>query len=278
MSEFTGIDWQGFMHLLPALELNLYVDDAVNRLAKQHCDMVGDEMGKRGPGRDSVLQHVVQMRYQHRNLQRRKAAFDARFGGAADQVEAFMKEHREAFSKSHQQTVFRGLDLEAGLRSGKVQARQSNRFNSMLQECYGGRRAIRTYLETGRLRDIRLPPLHRPDVRGGERRPEPKPAPNPNAAQKRAKYYDALIADMQAVDLVDQPPDTRTTRLWAPFAGTARIRETASSKHLVRAAEGIHAVLARQRHWERGVSARSRSPGRDWWGGGSSSSWRRWRE
>ena len=44
-------------------------------------------------GRAAVRQHVEQMRYQHCNLQRRKATFDKRFGGSNDQVEAFMKDH-----------------------------------------------------------------------------------------------------------------------------------------------------------------------------------------
>ena len=43
--------------------------------------------------RAAVRQHVEQMRYQHCNLQRRKATFDKRFGGSNDQVEAFMKDH-----------------------------------------------------------------------------------------------------------------------------------------------------------------------------------------
>ena len=64
----------------------------------------------------------------------------------------------------------------------------------MLHESYGGRKAIHHYLATGRLIDIRVPPLQR--LGAGERRPEPKPAPNPNAARKRKKYYDAPIVDM----------------------------------------------------------------------------------
>jgi len=210
------------------------------------------------------MQHVEQMRAQHLDLQRRKETFDRRFEGAGDDVERFMKEHRVAFSKSHQQTVFRGLDLEAALRKSKVADRQANRFNSMLHECYGGRHAIRTYLRTGALVDIRVPPLRRLDARAGERRQEPKPGPNSNAARRRAKYYDALVVDMQTSD---QQPESRTTKLWAPFAERASASQEVADRHFAYAADGVNAALARQRAREHGVSARSRSKSgeRGWW-------------
>ena len=180
-----------------------------------------------------------------------------------------MKDHRKAFAKTHQQTLFRSLDLEAGLRNERVKKRQGNRFNSMLQECYGGRKAIRTFLKTGKLKNIRVPPLHRLNVSTGARRPEPNPAPNPKAARKRARYYDALIVDMQAADGEPLPeprttkwwapwPEHRTTKYWAPFVEGVVKCEPVQHRHYARAADGINAALAKQWSREHGVSARSR--------------------
>ena len=56
-------------------------------------------------------------------------------------------------------------------------SRQDTRFNSMLQEFYGGRKAIRHFLQTGKLKDIRLPPVDRLSVADGQRRPVPAARP-----------------------------------------------------------------------------------------------------
>jgi len=267
LSEFTGIDRKGFEELVPALKLNLRGGPQVARLVVDQCDKVSDRMAARGlpTGRAAVRKHVEQMRYQHLDLQRRKEVFDKRFGGAASQVETFMKEHRVAFAKSHQQTVFRGLDLEAGLQQFKVKSRQHNRFNSMLHECFGGRHSIRTYLQTGKLVGIKVPPLLRPDVRAGARRMEPKPAPNPNAARKREKYFDALIVDMQTSDELRQP-ETRTTKLWAPFVDGVMECRAVQHNHYKSAAESFNFALSKQRSRELSGAraARSRSKPGEW--------------
>ena len=57
------------------------------------------------------------------------------------------------------------LDRGNGMAQHQVKARVATRFNRMLQELYGGRRAFRTYLFTGRFVDIRLPPLGRKATR-----------------------------------------------------------------------------------------------------------------
>ena len=74
----------------------------------------------------------------------------------------------------------------------QVKARLATRFNSMLQELYGGRRALRAHLLTGRFVDIRLPPLGRNPE--GVRLPMPQPRARPNGAERRAKYYSRLAA------------------------------------------------------------------------------------
>ncbi len=81
-----------------------------------------------------------------------------------------MKEHRVAHSSSEVQRVFHELNAAAGLGRGQIQTRQDTRFNSMLQEYFGGRKAIRSFLEFGKLIGIRLPPLDRPNFVQGQRR------------------------------------------------------------------------------------------------------------
>ena len=58
----------------------------------------------------------------------------------------------------------------------------------MLHECYGGRKANRTFLQTGRLGDIRLPTLNRTHPEEG-RRLERSPRARPNAGVRRQKYF-----------------------------------------------------------------------------------------
>ena len=60
----------------------------------------------------------------------------------------------------------------------------------MLQEYYGSRKAIRTYLLTGKFVNIRLPPLAR--LPEGQRKAIPKPQPRPNNAKRKARYHDRL--------------------------------------------------------------------------------------
>ena len=127
-----------------------------------------------GDAADNALAHIMQMRHQRQNLNRRRQAFLLRWNcdESIDKlVEVFMKEHRRAFENSEVQRRFRELDIGKGMRQHQVRSRQDTRFNSMLHEEYGGRKAIRTFLCSGRMCDIRVPPLDRLPV--GTRRPEP---------------------------------------------------------------------------------------------------------
>ena len=100
----------------------------------------------------------------------------------------------------------------------------------MLQELYGGRRALRTYLLTGRFVDIRLPPLGR--NREGVRLPMPQPRARPNGAERRAKYYSRLAADLDDYAQTGKARNAdRTTRLWEEFLPQARQEEYRSRRH-----------------------------------------------
>ena len=92
---------------------------------------------------------------------------------------------RLTVNNSEGQRRFCALDRGNGMAQHQVKARLATRFNSMLQELYGGRRAFRTYLFTGRFVDIRLPPLGRNPE--GVRLPMPQLRARPNGAERRAK-------------------------------------------------------------------------------------------
>ena len=112
----------------------------------------------------------------------------------------------------------------------QVKARLATRFNSMLQELYGGRRALRTYLLTGRFVDIRLPPLGRNPE--GVRLPMPQPRARPNGAERRAKYYSRLAADLDDYAQTGEARNPhRTTRLWEEFWPQAGQEEYRSRRH-----------------------------------------------
>ena len=112
----------------------------------------------------------------------------------------------------------------------QVKARLATRFNSMLQEHYGGRRALRTYLLTGRFVDIRLPPLDRNPE--GVRLPMPQPRARPNGAKRRAKYYSRLAADLDDYAQTGEARNPhRTTRLWEEFLPQAGQEEYRSRRH-----------------------------------------------
>ena len=122
----------------------------------------------------------------------------------------------------------------------------------MLQEYYGSRKAIRTYLLTGKFVNIRLPPLDRLPVAEGKRKAIPKPKQRPNNAQRRASYKDRLARDLGEARRTGQTQTSRTTKLWKRGLEQAAQAEVGSSK----------------RHkGEPCVSASSRDdPGSHWWG------------
>ena len=125
---------------------------------------------------------------------------------------------------------FRALDRGNGMAQHQVKARLATRFNSMLQELYGGRKALRTYLLAGRFVDIRLPPLDRNPE--GERRPMPPPRARPNGAERRAKYYSRLAADLADCARTGEARNPhRTTRLWEEFLPQAGQEEYRSRRH-----------------------------------------------
>ena len=102
-----------------------------------------------------------------------------------------MKEHRSVFEGSSAQVACRRHDrYKKFMNITQIDDRQHNRFNSMLNEQYGGRKAVRTFLRTGRLEDFRLPPL-REDIR-----PRGPPQRRSKAYANNEKYYYKLYLDM----------------------------------------------------------------------------------
>ena len=99
----------------------------------------------------------------------------------------------------------------------------------MLQELYGGRRALRTYLLTGRFVDIRLPPLGRNPE--GVRLPMPRPRARPKGAERRAKYFSNLAADLDDYAQTGARNPHRTTMLWEEFSPQAGQEEYRSRRH-----------------------------------------------
>ena len=103
---------------------------------------------------DVVRRHVRQMRVARCNLAGRRAHLlrTLREGDVftRERMEACMKEHRRAFEDSHAQKLFRELDRKHGMKEHQVKQRQGTRFNSMLQEHYGGRTRHLAIVEGGR--------------------------------------------------------------------------------------------------------------------------------
>ncbi len=149
-----------------------------------------------------------------------------------------------------------------------MQARQDTRFNSMLHECYGGRKAIRVFLATGRLQNIRVPPLDFCSVESGQRRPEPKPRTKPNADEHKRKYFARLAEDMRQRS---REQSNRSTKLWDEFAPQVRGGRPCESKRFSMAAAWLR---SEQERVEPGVSAGSGAQGASW--SGASSSYREW--
>ena len=99
----------------------------------------------------------------------------------------------------------------------------------MLQELYGGRRALRTYLLAGCFVDIRLPPLGRNPE--GVRLPMPRPRARPKGAERRAKYFSKLAADLDDYAQTGAHNPHRATRLWEEFSPQAGLEEYRSRRH-----------------------------------------------
>ena len=136
----------------------------------------------------------------------------------------------------------------------QVRARQDTRFTSMLQEQYGGRKAIREFLAKGETQNLRLPPCHRNPE--GVRRPEPPPRTRPNAEAKREKYFTRLEEDLRS----GERPPHRSTKLWREFEQQAREGNPYESRRFPKAAAALSHVAGQQQGNTRepGVSAGSR--------------------
>ena len=240
LSAFTGIDAQGFLDLAPIATGIWCRGDtpaSVAGAAVSGMQERGVDISKR-----TALGYMEQMRLQFNNMERRRENFLRRFASniTEETVEDFMREHRQAFNNSEGQRRFCALDRQQGMKEHQVRGRLNTRFNSMLQELYGGRRAIRTYLRTGRFVDIRLPPLGR--LPEGERLPMPKPRSRPNGPERRAKYYSRLAADLEDAARTNQTQNPcRSTKLWQEFLPQARQGEYRSSLHRSAAAMMNHA-------------------------------------
>ena len=136
--------------------------------------------------------HLLDLRMQHRNLLRRRKGVlkevgqeveESRATGVhvvvsdsrllpEDAVEIAMKQHRDAFANTEAQTKYRSTDEDCGHPAWQVKIRQGSRFTAMLTDQYGGRKAIRAFLRTGKLEGIRLPPTCAPAE--GQRRAGPQ--------------------------------------------------------------------------------------------------------
>ncbi len=126
LSTFTGIDREGFEALVPALRLDLCSEDlrVRSRLADA-IEVAVQSMHRRGVQvpQVAVQKHVEQMRKQHFNLLRRRAAFLKRWPLEEikeSTAESFMKEHRNAHFNSEVQRRFRELDVNIGMRQHQV--------------------------------------------------------------------------------------------------------------------------------------------------------------
>ena len=104
-----------------------------------------------------------------------------------------MKEQQRAFNASCQQKGFLERDTWT-LKTRQAKDRQQTRFVSMLQRHFGGRKAIRIYLETGKLVDRRFAR----DPEGLRPVPEPRTRPlKPEAkARKRSRYFQRMAHEM----------------------------------------------------------------------------------
>ena len=158
-------------------------------------------------------------------------------------MEAFMKEHRRAFEGSSAQVACRLFDRDRNkFNATQISQRQSTRFNSMLNEQYGGRKAVLTFLRNGRLVDVRLPPL--PE----NHKPRDPPQRRSKATAKNEKYFAKLYED-----LVHNVREGRTTRQWYIFeeqvvAGSAQlVLPPNPSAHTKRTASWLGEMRARHR-------------------------------
>ena len=116
----------------------------------------------------------------------------------------------------------------------------------MLNECYSGRKAIRTFLLEGKLRDVTLPPLRRIDPAAG-RRPERPARARPNAAARRQKYYGNLHRGMSEQEAPGLRPAHRTTKTWDVFAPQVREGRPIESRRYPRTAAHLRAADAQSR-------------------------------
>ena len=193
LSKFTGIDKDAFAELAPNIVIGFHekLNDSV---AKAMDRMYVRRRGSKCPTHAEACARINQMVTQRMNLYRRRSEWKERTEAESITIEGFMKEHRHAFEQSYVQRQFREIDVQLGCKPDQAphkvyhivqvfgtsirrnidirvhtgsdktrlaKARQHTRFTSMLQEYYGGRKAYRTFLDTGLYVDIRLPPVRR---------------------------------------------------------------------------------------------------------------------
>ncbi|MCP4241609.1 MAG: hypothetical protein GY772_13700 [bacterium] len=132
----------------------------MHALVRAHAEVCAD-----GPPfiqLEHVWDVVAACRYTLRNLvrrrrdvvlkeQRRRELPDAALQDlVVEDVEVYMKEHRRAFEKSHAQVCFMDADRKKGVRPHHVKRRLDSRFNTMLNQHYGGRRCVRAFIKDGK--------------------------------------------------------------------------------------------------------------------------------
>ena len=79
-----------------------------------------------------------------------------------DCVKRHMKKHRDAFDGSEAQKTMVAWHMQEGkLKKCQAEKCRDNRFTAMLFDKYGGRKALKEVIRTGRLVQIRLGQTHR---------------------------------------------------------------------------------------------------------------------
>ena len=221
----TGLDKEKLQDIVPCLRW-LLQDDSVEPLVEKTLRLAWSTWPDPKPDYERTLCNVRNLRMQHRNLLHRRDSIlkdmfevvrtqrkhqvhqgsSARLVGPVvaqriidgvdndetrDVIEGYMRELRDAFVSTDQQTRYRNDDMaNEQLKNWQASRRQDTRFNSMLLEAYGGRHCIRTFLTTGYLRDVKVGPA------GGRviRQQVPKAARRPVAEYVR--YFAKMYRDM----------------------------------------------------------------------------------
>ena len=165
----------GFPHehwdlLMPAFRHNLHCtnDKQVLQLVHTACRELRAR-GSAGVDPERVATYIIGLRKQHvclirrradivrRELEKKEIVF-IRVHGAfledhdpqfdTELMNQYEHEHKDQFSNTLAQTEFRRLDALAGHNKKQLRERQMTRFRSMLNEFYGGRKALGGSLHT----------------------------------------------------------------------------------------------------------------------------------